>query len=223
MPWREATPMDAKVEFIRARQRAEESMTASCERAGISRQCGYELWHRFQREGWSALRSARGRRSGCRGRSPRRRARQSWRCAINGPTGDRRKLRAKLCEQAPQQQWPAHSTIGDLLKRAGRIRPRRRRAHAQPTALPLMAAVKPNVVWCIDFKGWWHTLDGARCNPLTVTDAYSRFLLCSELLAQADYEHSRPVLERMFREAGFTRVEIQAPGRSGFLVRAHRE
>ena len=152
MPWREATPMDAKVEFIRARQRAEESMTASCERAGISRQCGYELWHRFQREGWSALQE--------RSRAPHRvpwavtRAQSEAILALRDqrPHWGPKKLRAKLCEQAPQQQWPAHSTIGDLLKRAGRIRPRRRRAHAQPTALPLMAAVKPNVVWCIDFK-----------------------------------------------------------------------
>ena len=29
--------------------------------------------------------------------------------------------------------------------------------------------------------------------------------------------------ERMFRDAGFARTEIRTPGRSGFLVRAHRE
>jgi putative transposase len=206
MPWREETPMDAKVNFISARQRNEESMTASCQRAGISRQCGYELWNRFKVEGWSALQD--------RSRAPHRipwMISQAQREAIlalrdQRPHWGPKKLRAKLCEQAAEQQWPAPSTIGDLLRREGRVRPRRRRPHAQPTASPLAAAVKPNVVWCIDFKGWWRTLDGARCDPLTVTDAYSRYLLCAALLERADYEHSRRILERVFREYGLPEV-----------------
>ncbi|MBV8841853.1 MAG: transposase [Bryobacterales bacterium] len=36
----------------------------------------------------------------------------------------------------------------------------------------------PNDVWCIDFKGWLRTGDGAIGYPLTVTDAFSRYLLC---------------------------------------------
>jgi SAM-dependent methyltransferase len=37
------------------------------------------------------------------------------------------------------------------------------------------------------------------------------------------FNYDRAGLERMFRDAGFARVEVRAPGRSGFLVRAHRE
>jgi SAM-dependent methyltransferase len=37
------------------------------------------------------------------------------------------------------------------------------------------------------------------------------------------FNYDRDDLERMLREAGFERLEILAPGRSGFLVRAHRE
>ncbi len=206
MPWRSETPMDAKVEFIRARQRDEESMTALCEAAGISRQCGYELWNRFREQGWSGLQE--------RSRAPHRTPWAVPRAQMEAilelrdrrPHWGPKKLRARLCEQAPEQPWPAHSTIGDLLKRHGRIASRRRRRGAQPSALPLVAAVKPNAVWCIDFKGWWRTLDGRRCDPLTVTDAYSRFLLCSQLLERPDYEHSRTVLERVFREHGLPAV-----------------
>ena len=36
------------------------------------------------------------------------------------------------------------------------------------------------------------------------------------------FNYTRDGLERMFHEAGFTRVEIFAPGRSGFLLRVHR-
>lgn len=206
MPWRKGTLMDSKVEFIRGRLRDEESMTELCEAAGISRQCGYELWNRYQREGWLALQE--------RSRAPHRvpwaiaRSQAEAILALRDqrPHWGPKKLHAKLCEQAPAQGWPAPSTIGDLLKREGRIRARRRRRRATPTPGPLAAAVAPNVVWCIDFKGWWRTLDGGRCDPLTVSDGYSRFLLCSELLERADYAHSRAALERTFREYGLPQV-----------------
>jgi hypothetical protein len=37
-------------------------------------------------------------------------------------------------------------------------------------------AAAPNEEWSIDFKGWFRTADGTRCNPLTLTDAASRYL-----------------------------------------------
>jgi SAM-dependent methyltransferase len=37
------------------------------------------------------------------------------------------------------------------------------------------------------------------------------------------FNYTREGIERMFSEAGFARVEVLSPGRSGFLVRAHRE
>jgi transposase InsO family protein len=61
-------------------------------------------------------------------------------------------------------------------------------------------------VWCTDFKGHFRTGDGARCDPLTVTDAYSRYLLCAEVLARPDHHHCRAQLERVFREYGLPRV-----------------
>jgi SAM-dependent methyltransferase len=37
------------------------------------------------------------------------------------------------------------------------------------------------------------------------------------------FNYDRPGLQQLFREAGFAREEIIAPGRSGFLARAYRE
>lgn len=34
----------------------------------------------------------------------------------------------------------------------------------------------PNQLWCMDFKGYFSTGDGARCDPFTITDAHSRYL-----------------------------------------------
>jgi len=122
-----------------------------------------------------------------------RRAHPSW-----GP----RKLRANLLKHAPEQGWPAPSTIGELLRRQGLSAPRKRRRRASPSSSSLRTAVTANDLWCIDFKGWFHTGDRARCDPLTVTDAYSRYLLCLQQAARADYANCRSELERLFREYG---------------------
>ena len=64
----------------------------------------------------------------------------------------------------------------------------------------------PNDIWCTDFKGPFHTQDGARCDPLTVTDAYSRYLLCVKAVNKAGYDDCRSELERVFREYGLPRA-----------------
>jgi transposase InsO family protein len=115
-----------------------------------------------------------------------------------------KKLRAKLQEWAPEQSWPALSTIGELLRREGLSARHRRRRQATPSAQPLAAAVGANDVWGIDFKGWFRTQDGARCDPLTVTDAFSRYLLCSQVVSPTEAGCHRE-LERVFKQYGLPR------------------
>ena len=126
-----------------------------------------------------------------------RRAHPSW-----GP----KKLRAKLEQSTPNQSWPAPSTIGELLRRKQLSQPRKRRRSARPSPLPRRTALGPNDIWCTDFKGPFHTQDGARCDPLTVTDAYSRYLLCVKAVNKAGYDDCRSELERVFREYGLPRA-----------------
>jgi transposase InsO family protein len=198
--------MDEKLRFVAGLKAEEESMTELCERFGISRKTGYKWRHRYQLQGLKGLAD--------RSRAPHvvpwaitgaqteaivglRKEHSSW-----GP----KKLRAKLNQRGPGQSWPALSTIGELLKREGLSQRRKRSRHATPTEHPLRAAVSANEVWCIDFKGWFRTGDGARCDPLTVTDAFSRYLLCSRVVSPPRYEPCRSELERVFREYGLPQV-----------------
>ena len=107
-------------------------------------------------------------------------------------------------EEDPEvvKNWPALSTRGRILGRYGLVSRRKYRRRAQPWFQPFLGADHPNVVWCVDFKGWVRTGDGTRCDPLTITDAYSRMLLCCEIVAKPDYAHVRPVFERVFRKFG---------------------
>ena len=49
------------------------------------------------------------------------------------------------------------------------------------------------------------TGDGARCEPLTLTDAHSRYLLRCQVLARTDTDHVWPVLDAALREFGLPR------------------
>jgi transposase InsO family protein len=100
------------------------------------------------------------------------------------------------------ENWPAPSTRGLILSRAGYTQRRRRKRRVPSASYPFSSCEAPNAVWCADFKGWFRTGDGQRCDPLTVTDAYSRMLLCCRAVPRPDYAHARAVFESVFREYG---------------------
>lgn len=205
MPWREVCPMNEKMRFIAELMAEEESMAALCDEYGVSRKTGYKWLARYEQHGAAGLME--------RSHAPQvvpwaitqaqaeaivgvRREHPSW-----GP----KKLRAKLLARAPSQRWPAPSTIGELLHRQGLSQPRKRRRHAVPSPSPLNPAVTANDVWCADFKGWFRTGDGARCDPLTATDAFSRYLLGCRVTPPT-HAGCRSRFERLFREYGLPRA-----------------
>jgi hypothetical protein len=74
-----------------------------------------------------------------------------------------------------------------------------------PLTRPFGPVEVPNDLWCIDFKGWFRTRDGTRVDPLTLTDADSRFLIDCQIVP-ATTEGVWPVVERAFHELGLPRA-----------------
>jgi putative transposase len=90
-----------------------------------------------------------------------------------------------------------------LLKKEGLVhRRRKRRPAAAPGSEPLSHAVQANDVWSIDYKGWFETGDGQRCDPLTITDNASRYLIRLTAMPAIKQERVRGVMEAAFRENG---------------------
>ena len=87
------------------------------------------------------------------------------------------KIHSKLVEYA---DCPSESTVSNVLRRHGLTRPVRRRWAASPSVGPLENGQGPNEVWSVDFKGWFLMGNGSRCDPLTISDQYSRYLLCCQ-------------------------------------------
>lgn len=206
MPWKETCAMEERAKFIADWLYGEETMTDLCASFGVSRKTGYKWLGRFRSEGERGLAD--------RSRRPHRSGRM-----IDGdlaaailelrlchPTWGPKKLRGRLMLDAPQVGWPAASTIGDLLKRHDLAGTRRRRRGTPAYGVPLTPGVEPNDVWGADFKGWFKTGNGARCEPVTVSDLASRYLLRCENVRRPDSEHLRPIFEAAFREYGLPRA-----------------
>jgi transposase InsO family protein len=203
--------MDEKLSFIAACLQGGEPMRSLCAAFGISRDTGYRLLSRYREEGVEGLKP--------RSRAPHRHGQsmpEGVREAILGlrrqrPHWGPKKLLAALqdgereLEARLRTAWPAASSIGDLLKREGLSQPRRRRRTALPQSRPFAVVREPNDLWCIDFKGWFRTLDGRRCDPLTITDADSRFLIECRIVPETT-EAVLPVVERALRELGLPRA-----------------
>lgn len=60
----------------------------------------------------------------------------------------------------------------------------------------------PNGTWCVDFKGHFRTLDGRKCYPLTIIDAYSRFFLRCEGVEDPDGREVERIFDSAFQEFG---------------------
>jgi transposase InsO family protein len=194
--------VDERTRFVLEYEHGWWTMTDLCRHYGIARETGYYWLRRYQQGGLEALHD-RGRTPACHpNQTPERieravlelrREHMSW-----GP----RKLKRVLEREAPEQPWPAASTIGALLAREGLVVPRRKRRRAPPYTEPFAAAEAANRVWCADFKGWFPTQDGERVDPLTISDAYSRYLLRCQSVEKSDREPVRGIFEAAFRECG---------------------
>jgi transposase InsO family protein len=116
------------------------------------------------------------------------------------PTWGPKKLRARLAQLGVPV--PAVSTVGELLKKHGLIRPRRRRVYPPRMPSELAQTTRPNDTWCADFKGHFPLSDKSRCHPLTITDQVSRYLLKCEALARPDMSCTKVHFDRAFRDYG---------------------
>ena len=201
MPFKETSVSEETLRFVTAYLSGMESMVDLCARFGISRTWGYELVGRYRLSGVSGL-VPRSRAPHCHGRSMSHEVASAileLRC--ERPSWGPKKLRAALARRQPEQTWPAASTIGDLLRRHGLSQARRRRRRALPLSRPFAPVRAPNDLWCIDFKGWFRTADGARCDPLTLSDADSRFLLICRHV-RPDSAGAEPLVEAALRRYG---------------------
>jgi putative transposase len=208
MSWKELSSVVRRLQFVKRVLKAQQSMSQLCRCFGMSRKSGYKWVARFEREGPRGLRDR-----PCRPhRSPRQTTRE-WLVRIRRlrrryRSWGGRKLAARLRKEHPGQAVPCARTVGKWLRRMKLSRRQRRRSPRGPQvrAGELTLGGRSNQVWTVDFKGWFRTRDGRRVEPLTVRDAFSRYLLEVRLLKHQSWRLVRRVFLRLFRENGYPAV-----------------
>jgi putative transposase len=219
VPWKETCIVDQRIEFIAAvKADPRGNFTRLCERFGISRQTGYVLLARYAERGAEGLED----------RAPRA---QQCPHKTAGPIEDLVvEMRKKHPQEGPKKvierlsrahlamALPAASTVGEILKRRGLIRPRRTRLRVPIHPSPLEPCAEPNDVWCTDFKGHFELGDRTRCHPLTITDGASRYLIRCEGLTGETMGLARPHFESAFAEFGLP-ARIRSDNGSPFATR----
>jgi transposase InsO family protein len=201
MPFRETGRMEERIRMLLEYESGNWSVSELCRRYGVCRDTFYE-WRSRKESGdlaWFQDRS----------HAPL----QCWQTTDGAiaakviaarrrfPYLGPRKLLAVLDREAPEIAWPAASTIGTILKRAGLVTPVKRRRRPLDQRRPCTPVTAANDEWSTDFKGWFRTRDQRRIDPLTVADSHSRFLIELRIVAPT-IEGVRPCFERAFREYG---------------------
>ena len=201
MPWNKTEPMNKRVKFIAAHLEAEESFSDLCERFEISRKTGYKWVERYDSSGLSALSDL--------SRAPRSHphavSEEMTRMVLDvrekHPRWGARKLLVILNRRNPRLVLPAASTVGEILKRHGWIKNKRKRIRSSKYGSELRVYDAPNSVWCADFKGHF-PVGGKRCHPLTISDGYSRYLIRCHALRRPLSDPAKDIFESAFREFG---------------------
>jgi transposase InsO family protein len=211
--------MEEKLRFICEHDLGEQTMQELCQQYGIARETGYVWLRRYRAYGLVGLREYRRAAHRHHNQTPEeieqmvlelRQAHMRW-----GP----RKLKRILERDEPGRHWPAASTIGALLKREGLVVARKKRLRTAPYSEPLAHAQEANRVWCADFKGWFHTTNGQRIDPLTISDAHSRYLLRCQAVEKTNTWRVQAIFEAAFREYGLPQA-IRTDNGAPFATRA---
>ena len=203
MPWMELLPMDAKILFIGDWIRnGHKNLSALCREHGISRKTGYKWTRRYQSRGQDGLQEQSRRPAN----SPYRVCYAIRRAIIDYarrfPDWGPKKLLVILRSNNPEWDIPSRTTLYNILKKEGLVKPRHIRKRLITGIRPFAAASAPNAVWSADFKGQFATRDRSLCYPLTVMDQASRFLLSCRITSSTRLEETKAEFESLFREYG---------------------
>ena len=209
MPWKEKDVVNLRKEFVLDALEEMAPFSDLCREYGISRKTGYKWKERFVARGMAGLADHARRPAHSRNETDEdticeiirlKEAHRAW-----GP----RKIRTLYARVHPEAQTPSDSTFKRILGKAGLVERRRKRRSSSCGRLQnRIPAKQSNDVWTVDFKGWWYTTEGTRCEPLTIRDDYSRFVFCAAALDDGRTRTVRRQFERVFATYGLPRPAL---------------
>lgn len=201
MAWENFTLEQQRLDLVEAFKLGEISKEEICNKFGVSRKTGYKWYNRYCHLGEEGLKDL--------PKIPHnppflytdeqieriiafKRQRLTW-----GP----KKILAKFNELYPNENWPSITRLHEILDKYNLVTKKRVKPRVPATA-PLADYINCNDAWAVDLKGWFLTRDGRKCEPLTITDCVSRYLISCIHLDRHTVDDVWTVFDRAFREYG---------------------
>jgi len=204
MPWQPKDLMDIKREFVELALRPGANRRELCRRFGIGPKTAYALLARHAQEGPAALQQRSRRPHHSPARTPAEMEQAILTLRATNPSWGGRKLARRLLDLG-YSGVPSPSTVTAILQRHGLISAQASQAAQRWQRFEHEA---PNVLWQIDFKGYFQTGMG-KCHPLTLLDDHSRFNLALAACQRPDTPSVQEHLKTVFRRYGLP-VRINA-------------
>src|SRR5436309_615027 len=215
MPWKKSEPMEERTEFALRAMRTL-NFRALCQQYGISAKTGYKWRERFWRKGLAGMAEESRRPKSHSEQLPEEEVCEIVRLKLAHMAWGPRKIRELYLRR--HGEAASESTFKRVLERVALTQRRRRRRAPEAGRLSNgREAAALNEVWTVDFKGWWRNGD-QRCEPLTVRDEYSRYLLEVRAVEDARSETVRKSFERIFERHGLPEA-IRSDNGSPFASR----
>jgi transposase InsO family protein len=201
MAWRLEKVEDQRKDLVKAYWTGTATMSDLCRQFGVSRKTAYKWCNRYKHEGEKGLID----RSRVPLKTPQIYTEETIDMALDLKLKKRswgpKKILRRLSLDHPRMDWPSPTRLYEIFKANNLVIPKRLRGRV-PATHPLGELNGSNDIWMADFKGWFLTEDNQKCEPLTITDGYSRFLIKCTHLNQKSHEHVWPIFEEAFREYG---------------------
>jgi putative transposase len=203
MAWEETEPMKERIKFMFEVESEVFHFSEICERYGVSRKTGYKWLKRYQEGGVEALWERSRAPHHCPHKTPKEVEDEIVKLRKEHEKSGPFTLRYRLERTRSEIKWPAVSTIGEILKRRGQVKSRKRRKKPQGLFSGSQVEThRPNQVMTADFKGQFRTQDGQYCYPLTVQDHCARFSFCCQAMRSTSAKPARDQFERVFQQYG---------------------
>ncbi len=203
MPWKELNIVILRRQFIQEYlDQVYPSFSYLCTSYGISAKTGYKWLNRFLSGGFNNLEDKSRAPHTVPHRTPdeicdliikTKLAHINW-----GP----KKVLDNIKKHHPTLILPADSTAGEILKREGLVKKRKKRYHVSADEQAFDDCLKSNEVWGVDYKGQFKLGNGKWCYPLTMSDIHSRYLLECQSLESTVCIDAKDSMEHTFREYG---------------------
>lgn len=201
MAWEKFNVVEQRQQIIDSYMKGQCTMTALCKAYGISRKTAYKWYQRFLEQGKEGLNDL--------SKAPHEPnfhySKGQIDIAIDlklrHKTWGPKKILAKLQEIYPESNWPCHTRLYQIFKEYHLVTSRRIR-NRLPATSPLADLTACNDTWAVDLKGWFLTGDGCKCEPLTITDSFTRYLIKCTHLNKHTVDYVWPVFDEAFREYG---------------------